>query len=223
MIDVTHFEHTPNTRIDETLRWGSPPHAPTRQADPEIRHCQTPASCSSPAADVPLKTTLARRMAPTEPLDENSPDIISILARFRSGFKIGAAGEYIPLPWHRRLRGVPPGACCWRIELHGLVPNDGPVGLDILDDIVIGRGSEADMDLEPYRGYEHAVSRRHAMLRPTFRQLHLIDLGSTNGTLYNSIPLGRCATYALKSNDIITLGLQSFTIKIVDGPLVVLA
>lgn len=223
MIETTNMTNKSLIKMGKKSDLTSPRKDLSRQHSNES---QLPGLSSLQAEELRLKQTLARRTAsqaqygPTQPLDGNSLDIISILSGFHSGFKIGAAVEYVPIPWQRRLLGVEPGAACWRIELHGLATHLGPVGLDILDDVVIGRGSEADVDLESYRGYEKAVSRRHAMLRPTRRQLHLIDLGSTNGTLYNSIPLGHCATYALKSNDVITLGLQTFTIKIVDGPLV---
>lgn len=224
--NTTHAQGRPDTHKRIASRWAIPRRDPSGQDDSKTQKEQAPILSSLQAEELRLKTTLARWTAsqaeqgPTEPLDESSPDIISVLGSFRTGFKIGDAVEYVPIPWHRRLLGVQSDAACWRIELHGLHPDIGPVGLDVLDDVVIGRGPEADVDLEPYRGYEQAVSRRHAMLRPTLQQLHLIDLGSTNGTLYNSIPLGHCATHALRSNDVVTLGLMTFRIKIVDGPIV---
>ena len=48
--------------------------------------------------------------------------------------------------------------------------------------------------------------------------LYIIDLGSTNGTFHNGIPLGPGVARALKHNDTITLGRFSFTLKLIDGP-----
>ena len=44
------------------------------------------------------------------------------------------------------------------------------------------------------------------------------DLGSTNGTLHNGLPLGPGIARSLKHNDTVTLGRLSFTLKIIDGP-----
>jgi pSer/pThr/pTyr-binding forkhead associated (FHA) protein len=50
----------------------------------------------------------------------------------------------------------------------------------VADDVVIGRGSRADVDLE------HAsVSARHATVSPEGATAVLTDLGSTNGTYVN--------------------------------------
>lgn len=199
------------------------------QAGPESHLFQTPILSVLQAEEARLQALSAQRMAsqtedaPTEPLDEGSPDIISILSMMPSGFRIGDANEYISLPVGQQRSGLWSVGACWRIELHGLAPRVGPVGLDILGDVVLGRGPDADFDLDPYEGYEQAVSRRHAMLRPTRQHLHLLDLGSTNGTWFNSIPLARCNTYQLKHNDVITLGLFNFTVKIIDSPALVRA
>src|SRR6185436_11087758 len=72
------------------------------------------------------------------------------------------------------------------------------------------------MDL--FGGLEQGVSRRHALLRPTANHLYIIDLGSTNGTLHNGLPLGPGIARSLKNSDTVTLGRLSFTIRIIDGP-----
>jgi hypothetical protein len=129
------------------------------------------------------------------------------------------AQTYIPLPEPRSSTNPALGLFAWRIELCGLGPGIQPLGFDILDDVVIGRGRQADIDLGPYGASRCGMSRRHAMLRPTALNLHLIDLGSTNGTYYNSVPLGRAATRPIGHDDVITLGVLSFAIRIVDSPL----
>lgn len=177
-----------------------------------------PRQMTIPLRDQRLKTDVQDGPAGDKTVEMASPDVFSILARYRAGLKTGTAVEYIPLPWQRYIGSLRPGATCWRIELHGLEGATGPLGLDILDDVVLGRGGQADVDLEPYGGFDRAVSRRHAILRPTRNQLHLIDLGSTNGTFFNGIPLSTYATYSLKHDESVCLGLLSFTIKIIDGP-----
>jgi hypothetical protein len=107
----------------------------------------------------------------------------------------------------------------WRIELLGLGPGIEPLGLDILGDAVIGRGQTGsqpvDLDLDPFGALEQGVSRRHALLRPTADQLCLVDLGSTNGTLYNGESIRPGIACALKQNDLIVLGQLSFRLRII--------
>jgi len=158
------------------------------------------------------------RDAATERLDDESNDVISTLAQLALANKRSAEASYVPLPVRARFAGGTTKMLSWRIELCGL--KGDPLGVELFDDVVLGRGPEADVDLDPFDAYAMAVSRRHAMLRPTCNHLHLMDLGSTNGTMYNTVPLGRCVTYQLRDQDVISLGLLTFTIKIVAGPAV---
>jgi hypothetical protein len=134
----------------------------------------------------------------------------------------GAARFYRKLPLSLGTANLPAETPRWRIELEGIGPGVEPLGLDILGDAVLGRGrvgnQPVDLDLDPYGGLEQGVSRRHALLRPTANHLYIIDLGSTNGTMHNGLPLGPGITRSLKHNDSVTLGRLSFNIKIVDGP-----
>ncbi len=135
--------------------------------------------------------------------------------------KPGHVSSYTALPV--KLRNLPAhSGYPWRVELHGLPRTAEPIGLDILGDVVIGRGSlgveSADIDLDPYGAFELGVSRRHAMLRPSTNALYIIDLDSTNGTLHNALRLGSGITRALSNNDTVTLGRLSFMIRIIDGP-----
>ena len=108
----------------------------------------------------------------------------------------------------------------WRVRL---VIEDEPeqtIGLDINDEVVLGRGSDvpALFDLNPYKAGELGVSRRHLLLRPTPNKLFAIELGSTNGTVRNGRPLGFNTPYSLMSGDVLTLGRLSLTVEIVDRP-----
>jgi hypothetical protein len=134
----------------------------------------------------------------------------------------GAARFYRKLPLSLGTTDLPAETPRWRIELEGIGPGVEPLGLDILGDAVIGRGrvgnQPVDLDLDQFGGLEQGVSRRHALLRPTANHLYIIDLGSTNGTMHNGLPLGPGITRSLKHNDSLTLGRLSFNIKIIDGP-----
>lgn len=110
----------------------------------------------------------------------------------------------------------------WRVELHPSGGNHDILGLDILDDVIIGRGDDPsanpDLDLEPFGASRHGVSRQHALLRPTEDNLYLTDLGSTNGTRYNGIRLTASQVYALNHNDVISFGNVVFQVKVLHSP-----
>jgi FHA domain-containing protein len=127
--------------------------------------------------------------------------------------------DYRPLPAIKAATDQAEKMCNWRIELYGFGQGAPPIGFDIQGDVVLGRGADADIDFDPYGAARYGVSRRHALLRPTSMHLYLIDLQSTNGTFYNSVPLGRAAARCIAHEDVITLGTLSFAIKIVDSPL----
>lgn len=135
------------------------------------------------------------------------------------GMPVGAASAYLVLPTgadtsQQQVR--------WRIELEGLRRDHALLGIDVVGDIVIGRGAgepgAPDLDLEPYGAFEQGVSRHHAMLRPTRNSLYLIDLNSTNGTWHNALRLGSGFTHALANDDTVALGRLTFTIKIIARP-----
>lgn len=122
--------------------------------------------------------------------------------------------------------GVPPWKnrdTRWRILLEGLLPTVPSLAIEIAGDVVIGRGKGdpetlPDLNLEKYKAIDKGVSRRHAMLRPTKNHLFLMDLGSTNGTMHNAIPLGPGIARSVGNNDVISLGNLNFTVKIVKRP-----
>lgn len=77
--------------------------------------------------------------------------------------------------------------------------------------LLIGRSHDSlavqpDVDLSPYLGELHGVSRRHALLRLRDLRLELQDLNSTNGTGINGFRFKAKETHELRNGDIITLG-----------------
>jgi hypothetical protein len=74
-----------------------------------------------------------------------------------------------------------------RIEVQG---SDTPLLVFPEGEVVLGRsdpasGTAPELDLAPYAAYQMGISRRHAIIRRQAGQLHLIDLGSRNGTYIN--------------------------------------
>lgn len=95
-----------------------------------------------------------------------------------------------------------------------------PMGLEILDDVTIGRGlldgTRADIDLDDYDGEELGISRRHAKISLTEAGPRLMDLGSTNGTYCNGTRLGKGMSQVIKDGDTISLGALHLKVKMVD-------
>lgn len=175
--------------------------------------------------EVRLQEAMQRRavsQSRTCRLEDAARDVIPDALRLSLGRRQGAARSYILLPLRLARTGLPQGASVWRIELHDLRTGSEPLGLDVAGDTIVGRGgdgsSRVDLDLDLYNAFEYGVSRRHAMLRPTRNRLFLIDLGSTNGTHVNALPLGPGVARALEHDDAISFGRLSCTIKIIDGP-----
>ena len=108
----------------------------------------------------------------------------------------------------------------WRVQFEVGEEPGQQIGLDINDEIVLGRGRDIPQlfDLNPYGAGKLGVSRRHLLLRPTPNKLFAIELGSTNGTVRNGHPMGFNTPYSLMSGDTLTLGRLSLTLEIVDRP-----
>lgn len=62
------------------------------------------------------------------------------------------------------------------------------------------------IDLTPFHARDKGVSRRHAEFILREGQLHLRDLGSTNGTRLNGQPLQPNRLYCLREGDLLQLG-----------------
>ena len=75
----------------------------------------------------------------------------------------------------------------------------------------LGRISEGqpilpDVDMSPYDAYNQGVSRLHAALKIANQRVHIVDLGSSNGTRVNGQKLMANVDYPLNNGDLISLG-----------------
>jgi FHA domain-containing protein len=158
----------------------------------------------------------------TDRLSTEEKDAISLPFRAAFGLRSGEAKVYLPLPARLAKLAENPTFPRWRIELHGLGPDVAPLGLDICDDVIIGRGAglpeSPDLDFNPYQAFQMGISRHHMMLRPSKNQLYMIDLHSTNGTFYNSLRLSSGKAQPLLHGDTIGLGKLTFSVKIITSP-----
>lgn len=132
-----------------------------------------------------------------------------------------AVEQYVRLP------AVPVGkeegeeARTWRFQLFSSSPDHKPLGVEIRDEIIIGRsagGMVLDLDLSPYNATELGVSRRHARLRPTRNSLLLTDMNSTNGTFCNGTRIQPGEPKEVKDNDTLSFGRLHFKLKITSQP-----
>jgi len=71
-----------------------------------------------------------------------------------------------------------------------------------------------DIDLTPYKAYASGVSRLHAVLKHEGQQVHIKDLGSSNGTYINGERLKMNADRHLNHGDILSLGKMKIQILI---------
>jgi hypothetical protein len=115
------------------------------------------------------------------------------------------------------------GEKTWRIILVSSNPKHKVCGLEVVDDIVIGRksiGEELmlDLDLTDYDAFQSGVSRRHALLRPGIDSLMLLDMGSANGTSVNQERLKPYKPSPVADGDVISFGQVHFKLKIVSSP-----
>lgn len=110
----------------------------------------------------------------------------------------------------------------WRIVLTPVGITGKSMPLEIRGDVVIGAHRESDekldINVDVWHGYEHGVSRRHVMLRPSRHKIFVMDLKSTNGTHINGLPLGVGWAYALKDGDLITMGRLHIRVRITQEP-----
>lgn len=138
------------------------------------------------------------------------------------GTKSGEVKFFLSLPAHLSRSGQSISPVRWRIILNDLGSGKAPLGLDVLGDVVLGRGRMGnlapDLDMETYDAHKLGVSRRHALLRPTANNLYIIDLGSTNGTFHNGVRLGPGVARVLAHDDTLSFGNLGITITIVERP-----
>jgi hypothetical protein len=145
--------------------------------------------------------------------------VVQVAGRFGSLFEPKEV-KYHSVPFEFKTQEKP---LSWRLELKfGSPTPHTTLGLDMYGDVVFGRGKDGDsppdVDLTALDAQKLGVSRRHALIRPTPTKLYLLDLGSTNGTSLNAMPIGQGMTKALKSGDMIALGDLGFVIEIIATP-----
>ena len=124
---------------------------------------------------------------------------------------------YRPVPYSQADENETP---VWRIRLTVTADKQQELGLEINDEIHLGRGKNDSglIDLTPYGAERLGVSRQHIALRPTPANLFVIDLGSTNGTRRNGRSIGLNTPYALADGDLLSLGNLELTVRIVKRP-----
>jgi pSer/pThr/pTyr-binding forkhead associated (FHA) protein len=89
-----------------------------------------------------------------------------------------------------------------------------------LDEFTIGRFVEGqvitpDVDLNPFDAFDKGVSRLHATIRINREnnKVHVIDLGSANGSCVNGYEIPANSEVPLNNGDVLTLG--KFNLKVI--------
>ena len=72
--------------------------------------------------------------------------------------------------------------------------------------IIVGRTSQADLDLSIFGEAARSVSRRHAQISLSNGRLTIIDLDSRNGTYVSNRKIGSGNTAFIRRDDVIRLG-----------------
>lgn len=123
--------------------------------------------------------------------------------------------DYHPVPHPE------PGARpVWRVRLELAHDPSRCLGLDINDDVRLGRGDES-LDLVSLSLFDAeglGVSRSHLLLRPTDTHLYVLDTGSTNGTWRNGQSIGLNVPHSLSHGDLLRLGELELVVRIVGYP-----
>lgn len=99
----------------------------------------------------------------------------------------------------------------WRILLLPIHSSTSAIALELHGDTVVGanrsQDNDVDLDISDWDSTAQlGISRKHIQLRPSPNKLFVMDLGSTNGTRVNGLPLGVGWAYALRDDDVLTLG-----------------
>jgi len=107
----------------------------------------------------------------------------------------------------------------WRIRLCLLADPSQTIGLEINDEVILGRDATRPsiIDLNPFNSTDLGVSRQHAIIRPTPTNLFILDMDSTNGTYRNSRSVSRTPERLL-NGDILSLGHLQLILYIDERP-----
>ena len=150
--------------------------------------------------------------------DQLAPSLARVSFEAKADAKVS---EYRRLPLVTPESRTNTGLTTWRLKLISSNPEHEPLGLEIYDDVIVGRmspDSRPDLDLSVFGAERLGVSRQHTLLRPTRTSLFLIDLDSTNGTYRNGFRLGAGIAQKLSDNDTISFARLHFVVRIVKKP-----
>lgn len=92
-----------------------------------------------------------------------------------------------------------------------IVGQESELTVPIQGEVVIGRYDSStdyrpELDLSEHAAYQLGVSRKHAILRREGKNLHIVDLGSRNGTYLNGKRLDPQAPHAIHHGDELQIG-----------------
>jgi len=98
-----------------------------------------------------------------------------------------------------------------------VLANGSLIEMDEYKEFTVGRGVKGqlilpDVDLGPFEAHTLGVSRLHAVIKITPSTVYLMDLGSSNGTCLNSIPITAHEEKILHHGDIVALGKLEFEV-----------
>lgn len=98
----------------------------------------------------------------------------------------------------------------WVVELR-VVGTASMIQAQVRDSMLIGRSDSEqqifpEIDLLPYNAFGLGISRKHAIIKTKDGRLYIEDLGSTNGTRLNNVPLQAGQEYRIRHGDQLTLG-----------------
>lgn len=106
------------------------------------------------------------------------------------------------------------------ITLHGS-SDLPPLIFDIarVEKLVFGRSARdsswiPNVDLTKYGAHRLGVSRRHATINRTESGLHILDLGSANGTFLNEIKLPPHQAHLIRNGDAVRIGYFKLGIRL---------
>jgi CheY-like chemotaxis protein len=110
----------------------------------------------------------------------------------------------------------------WIIELR-VVGTPSVLQVQVRELISVGRadkdrGINPDIDLDPFRGYQLGVSRRHAVISARNSRVTLMDKGSSNGTFINGAQLEPEQEYRVRHGDTIAFGRLALQVFFVVTP-----
>lgn len=108
----------------------------------------------------------------------------------------------------------------WRVRFDLAFNPSRFLALDIVGEFVMGRGDDGPdfVSLLQFDAEALGVSRRHVMIRPSATNLYVSDLGSTNGTHLNGLPIGINSPYSLSNGDLLRIGELELIVNVFKRP-----